>query len=82
MKLINSVVIQSAILCPISRLGLRTGLPFYDLTAIPELKELPRIEDSHSPPIFVPDGLIYGDEIVTRIYVSAFNPSYFQGEHY
>ena len=43
---------------------------FYDLGGIPGLQELPRTQDSHSPPIFVPDGLIFGDEIVTQIYVS------------
>ena len=49
-------------------------LPFYRLVEsdIPGLLELPRTEDSHSDPIFIPNGLIFGDEIVTRAYVSCY----------
>ena len=47
-------------------------LPFYDLVGsdIPGLLELPRTEDSHSDAIFIPNGLVFGDEIVTQVYVS------------
>ena len=45
-------------------------LPFYNLTGIPGLQELPRMQDSNSPPIFVPGGLIYGAEEVTQVFVS------------
>ena len=47
-------------------------LPFYSLVEsdIPGLLELPRTQDSHSDPIFVPDGLIFGDEMITQVYVS------------
>ena len=45
-------------------------LPFYNLSGIPGLQELPRAQDSNSPPIFVPGGLIYGAEEVTQIFVS------------
>ena len=45
-------------------------LPFYTLIDIPGLLELPRTQDSHSNPIFVPGGLIFGEEEVTQIFVS------------
>ena len=45
-------------------------LPFYDLSSIPGVNELPRELDSFSPPIFIPGGLVYGNEVVDRIYVS------------
>lgn len=49
------------------------SLPFYNLTGIPGLKELPRAQDSHSGPIFLPGStsLLYGDQLITKIYVSA-----------
>ena len=34
------------------------------------MSELPRTGDSNSGAIFVPDGMIYGDLIVTQVYVS------------
>ena len=37
---------------------------------MPGVQELSRTQDSHSKPIFVPDGLIIGNELVTRLYVS------------
>ena len=45
-------------------------LPFYILIDIPGLLELPRTQDSHSDPIFVPGGLIFGEEEVTQVFVS------------
>ena len=52
-------------------------LPFYDLAGMPGLKELPRTLDSVSDPIFVPGGLIFGDEEVTRVYVSTIGDNLF-----
>ena len=46
-------------------------LPFYELSGVPGLQELPRTQDSHSPPIFVPGGLVFGREEVTQVYVSS-----------
>lgn len=50
------------------------GLPFYDLRGIPGLGELPRVQDSHSPEIFLPNGgsLVYGNIVTRIIYVSQF----------
>ena len=45
-------------------------LPLYELSGAPGLQELPRTQDSHSPPIFVPGGLVFGDEEVAQVYVS------------
>ena len=45
-------------------------LPFYTLIGIPGLLELPRTQDSHSDPIFVPGCLIFGEEEVTQVFVS------------
>lgn len=47
-------------------------LPFFNLTGVPNLKELPRTPESHSGPIFIPGpsgSLLYGDEIIKQIYV-------------
>ena len=46
------------------------SLPFFDLSGIPDVHELPRTQDSNSEVIFVPDGLRFGDISVTQIYVS------------
>lgn len=48
------------------------SVPFYDLAGLPGLRELPRTQDSHSGPIFLPGSasLLYGDELITKIYVS------------
>lgn len=43
---------------------------FYDLQAMPGAQELSRRLDSHSPAIFIPDFLVFGDEIVKTIHVS------------
>ena len=39
---------------------------------MPGLRELPRELDSHSPPIFIPGALAYGNEIVKSVHVSDF----------
>ena len=45
-------------------------LSFYDLSGINGVKELPRIQESTSPPIYIPNFLIYGNDIVKSVHVS------------
>ena len=46
-------------------------LPFADLTEFPNVMELDNtVPDASSKPIFIPDGLIFGDTTVTSAYVS------------
>lgn len=45
-------------------------LRFYDLHNIPGLQELPREQDASSPPITIPDTLIFGRDIMDTVYVS------------
>ena len=45
-------------------------LPFYDLQSIPEVEELPKTQDAHSPPIFVPGGIVFGADEITQIFVN------------
>jgi hypothetical protein len=61
----------SSLLVP--EIVLDDGLPFYNLQNLPGLQELPRTQDSHSPPIFIPHGgsLVFGDAIIRKLYVSA-----------
>ena len=45
-------------------------LPFLDLTTFPGVLELDNTEaDSTSDPIVIPDGLVFGNKIVTLAYV-------------
>ena len=49
-------------------------LPFFNLTNLPSVKELSKDTiDSSSDPINIPDGLIFGDRVVTSAYVSKIN---------
>lgn len=45
-------------------------LSYFNLSGLPDLKEIPRTQDSHSGPIFIPGSLIYGDETFSRMFVS------------
>ena len=45
-------------------------LPFYDLSSIIGLRELPRVQDASSPPIFIPGRLVYGSRIAKTVYLS------------
>lgn len=45
-------------------------LPFFDLSSVAGVQELSRTQDSHSGAIYIPGGLVYGNEIATSIYVS------------
>lgn len=46
-------------------------LPFVDLTTIPGVKTLDKsLTDASSDPIYIPNGLIFGEKIVTSAYVS------------
>lgn len=48
-------------------------VPFTDLTNFPIDYELDGSKpDSHSDPIYIPDGLLFGNEFVTLAYVRAF----------
>ena len=54
-------------------------LPFFDLSGVPGVKELPRTQDSNSGPIFIPGpsaSLLYGDELITKVYVSVIPSKY------
>ena len=52
-------------------LGSEVVLPFFDLTVFPGVMELDTTQvDVTSDPINIPDGLIFGDRIVTSVYVS------------
>ncbi len=43
---------------------------FYNLQTMPEMQELPKTLEASSPAIFIPNFLVFGDEIVKRVYVS------------
>lgn len=50
------------------------SLPFVNLTAFPGVKELDKaVPDATSEPIYIPDGLIFGDDIVTSTYVGPYH---------
>ena len=49
------------------------SLPFFDLSGIPGVRELPRTQDSNSEVILVPDGLRFGDTSISQVYVSDLN---------
>ena len=50
------------------------SLPFVNLMEFPGVMELDETKpDSTSGPIYIPDGLIFGDKIVTSAYVSFFD---------
>ena len=48
---------------------------FFDVTCYPEVMELNRETDAHSPSINIPGGLIFGRKLVTTAFVSAIHPS-------
>ena len=48
-------------------------LPFYDLQGISGVQELPKTQDAHSSPIFVPGGMVFGSDEITRVFVSIFH---------
>lgn len=45
-------------------------LPYFDLTGIRGVMELPREEESNSGPILIPGSLLYGDKLRSTVYVS------------
>ncbi len=45
-------------------------LPYFRLEGIPELRELERVQDAVSDPINIPGGFPFGDQLVSRAYVS------------
>ena len=45
-------------------------LPFYDLSDIPGVTELPRRPDAYSESILVPGGMVFGDLVVAKMFVS------------
>jgi len=45
-------------------------LPFFDLDSLPGVVELERTLDASSDEILIPDGIIIGDKIITRAFVS------------
>jgi hypothetical protein len=47
-------------------------LPFYDLSVVPGVRELPRVQDGFSPPIPIPGVFVYGSLIARTIYVSTY----------
>ena len=44
--------------------------PFIDLQSFQEVKELDRVQDANSGPIFIPGGTIMGNHKVSTVYVS------------
>ena len=48
-------------------------LPFYDLSSIPGLRELPRVQDASSAAIAIPGRLVYGSRIAKFVYVRLIN---------
>ena len=46
-----------------------------DLKSFPGVMELERVVDAYSDPIDIPEGIIFGREIVNTAYVSVFHPS-------
>ncbi len=57
--------------CPVSGNALFDRLPsFYNLQAMPEMQELPKALDASSAAIFIPNFLVFGDEIMKTVYVS------------
>ena len=48
------------------------SLPFFDLSGIPDMSELPRTQDANSERIFVPNGMIFGDQVITQVFVSLY----------
>ena len=45
------------------------SVAFFDLETFIGVKELERVEDSNSDPIFIPGGIIVGNQIVSTVYV-------------
>ena len=46
------------------------SLPFFDITNFPGVSELEKVIDSTSEAIKIPNGLIFGNEVVSSVYVS------------
>lgn len=42
----------------------------FDITHFPGVLELERVEDATSDAIYIPNGFIFGDEVVTTAFVS------------
>ena len=57
------------------------SVPFFDLETFPGVKELDKVQDSNSNPIFVPGGMIMGSRKVSTIYVRQCNVHKYN-EHY
>ena len=45
-------------------------MSYFDLSGFANLKELLREQEATSPPIYIPDGLLFGTQIATSVYVS------------
>ena len=45
-------------------------MSYFDLSGFANLKELPREQEAASPPIYIPNGLLFGNQIATSVYVS------------
>ncbi len=48
----------------------RDSLPLFDITDFPGVLELERVEDATSDAIYIPNGFVFGDEVVTTAFVS------------
>ena len=46
------------------------SVSYFVLSGFANLKELPREQEATSPPIYIPDGLLFGTQIATSVYVS------------
>ena len=60
--------------CLVPEVIVNDQLPYFDLTAVPGVMELERVEESNSGPIVIPNSIIYGDDVVDTVYVSIESP--------
>ena len=49
-------------------------LQYFDLSEVPGVIELERVEESNSGPSVIPNSIIYGDDVVDTVYVSIESP--------
>lgn len=57
-------------MCPDVPVEVQEFVPYFDLEDFPGVEELKREKDINSEPIGIPHGILFGDRIVTRAYVS------------
>ena len=60
------------ILCTLLELEFVLGdtIPYFDLEKFDGVEEIEREQDANSEPIFIPNGIVVGDRIVSSVFVS------------